>query len=140
MKCCKCFRLNELNEIVGNVSVTVSITGSSVIETSVITFRGVVKLSGVPQVPPLPGVVPVPHHQRRLAAPLEEERDTNKAVVEDLCQTHKAEAHTQSQQPPGAGDVGDSAHLLRLAEPLAVWLLDEDVDDRQVAFGVVVYL
>ena len=37
------------------------------------------------------------------------------------------EAHTEPQQPPRAGDVGDPAHLLRLPEPLAVRLLKRTV-------------
>ena len=48
------------------------------------------------------------------------------------------EAHAEAEEAAGAGDVGDPAHLLRLAEPLAVGLLDEDVDDGQVALRVVV--
>ena len=33
------------------------------------------------------------------------------------------EAHAEAQEATRAGNVGDSAHLLCLSEPLAVWLL-----------------
>ena len=61
-------------------------------------------------------------------------------MVQDLGQADKAEAHAQAKQAAAAGNVGYPAHLFRLAEPLRVRLLDEDVDDGQVLPGVLVHV
>ena len=80
------------------------------------------------------------HHVRGFWAFLEEDGDADEAVIEDLGQTDEAEAHAEAQKSTRAGDVGNSAHLFRLPESLGVGLLDEDVDDGEVALGVVVDL
>ena len=62
------------------------------------------------------------------------------AVVCDLRQRHEGEPHAEAEQTPAAGNVRNAGHLLGLAEALAVGLLDEDVDHRQIALGVEVDL
>lgn len=61
-------------------------------------------------------------------------------MVEDFSQTHKAKSHAKSQETSGAGNICNSAHLFSFPEPLAVRLLDKDVDDGQVALGIFVNL
>ena len=56
-------------------------------------------------------------------------RHTHKYTQKHMCthtHTHKVstpEAHAEPQEAARAGNVGNPAHLLRLSEPLAVWLL-----------------
>ncbi len=61
-------------------------------------------------------------------------------MVSYLRQRHEGEPHAEAEQTTAAGNVRDAGHLLGLAEALAVGLLDEDVDHRQVALGVQVDL
>ena len=61
-------------------------------------------------------------------------------MVEDLGQGDEWEAHAKAQKTARASDVRDSGHLLGLAKPLRVRLLDEDVDDGQIFSGVIVNL
>lgn len=62
------------------------------------------------------------------------------AVVGNLCQADKREAHTEAQEAPRAGDEGDAAHLLSLPEALGIGLFNKYIDDGQVASGIVVDL
>ncbi len=61
-------------------------------------------------------------------------------MVSDFRQADETEAHTETQQTAGASNIRDPAHLLGLAEPLRVGLLDEDVDDGQILASIVVNL
>ena len=62
---------------------------------------------------------------RRRARAAEEESAADEAVVRDLREGDEAEAHAEPEKPAGAGNVGGAAHLLGLAEPLRVGLLQE---------------
>ena len=79
------------------------------------------------------------HHVGGFWAFLEEDWDTDEAMVENLGQTDEAEAHTKSKKSTWAGNVGNSAHFFRFPESLRVWLLDENIDDCQVTLCIVVY-
>ena len=60
---------------------------------------------------------------RRRARAAEEEAAADEAVVRDLREGDEAEAHAEPEESAGAGNVSSAAHLLGLAEPLRVGLL-----------------
>ena len=62
---------------------------------------------------------------RRARAAAEEEAAADEAVVRDLRERDEAEAHAEPEKTAGAGNVSSAAHLLGLAEPLRVGLLQE---------------
>lgn len=59
---------------------------------------------------------------RRVGA-AEEESAADETVVRDLREGHEAEAHAEPEKTAGAGNVRSAAHLLGLAEPFCVRLL-----------------
>ena len=62
---------------------------------------------------------------RRRARAADEESAADETVVRDLREGHEAEAHAEPEKTAGAGNVRSAAHLLGLAEPLRVGLLQE---------------
>ena len=84
--------------------------------------------------------IQVLHYMSGFWALLKEKWNTNKAMVQDLCQAHKTEPHAKSKKSSRAYNIGNWTHLLRFAEPLRVWFLNENVDDSHVALCIVVNL
>ena len=74
----------------------------------------------------------------RFWAFLEENGNANEAVIENLRKTNEAKSHTKSQKPSWAGDVRNPTHFLSFSESLGVWLLYENVYDRQVTLCIIV--
>ena len=65
---------------------------------------------------------------RRRAGAAEEEAAADEAVVRDLREGDEAEAHAEPEESAGAGNVSSAAHLLGLAEPLRVGLLQGRIE------------
>ena len=65
---------------------------------------------------------------RRRAGAAEEEAAADEAVVRDLREGDEAEAHAEPEESTGAGNVSSAAHLLGLAEPLRVGLLQGRIE------------
>ena len=84
--------------------------------------------------------IQVLHYMSGFWALLKEKWNTNKAMVQDLCQAHKTEPHAKSKKSSRACNIGNTTHLLRFAEPFRVRFLYENIDDSHVALCIVVNL